>query len=135
MSGAHLTKKDEELMNSPSFVSRSTKIIRWVARIWSIMLLSFAFLVMLTPDPYATEPISAQDLFLLSLYGVAILGLIIAWRWELVGSMIAIATLFIRELAWIILKGPWFVNFLIFWVLVLPPAILYLIAWSSGRRL
>jgi hypothetical protein len=130
-----LLKKDKELMNSPPAVSRTIKIIRWIARIWSIVLFSFALLVLLTPDPYATEPISAQDFFLLFLYGIAILGLVIAWRWELVGSMIAIVTMFIRELAWVILKGPWLVNFLIFWIMVLPPAILYLIASRSRRHL
>jgi hypothetical protein len=43
----------------------------------------FALLRIITPDPYATEPVPASDWFLLSLWGVAILGLLIAWRWEL----------------------------------------------------
>jgi hypothetical protein len=122
-------------MSATPAVPRSVKIIRWIARIWSILIFGLTLLVMAIPDPYATEPNPAEDWFLLSLYGVAILGLLGAWRWELAGSIVTIATLFIRELAWIILKGPWMVNFLIFWALVLPPAILYLIAWKATRRL
>ena len=63
--------------------SRSEKIIRWIARIWSILVFGFTLLRIITPDPYATEPVPASDWFLLSLWGVAILGLLIAWRWEL----------------------------------------------------
>jgi len=115
-------------------VSRSEKIIRWIARIWSILVFVFALLRIITPDPYATEPVPASDWFLLSLWGVAILGLLIAWRWELVGGIITIATMFVRELFWVILKGDWLVNFLIFWFFVVPPAILFMVAWGLERK-
>lgn len=115
-------------------VSRSEKIIRWIARIWSIPVFVFALLRIITPDPYATEPVPASDWFLLSLWGVAILGLLIAWRWELVGGIITIATMFVRELFWVILKGDWLVNFLIFWFFVVPPAILFMVAWGLERK-
>ena len=94
----------------------------------------FALLRIITPDPYATEPVPALDWFLLSLWGVAILGLLIAWRWELVGGIITIATMFVRELFWVILKGDWLVNFLIFWFFVVPPAILFMVAWGLERK-
>ena len=110
-------------------VPRSVNIIRWLARVWSALVFAAALLRILTPDPYATEPVPAMDWFLLSLWGVAILGLLIAWRWELAGGIITIATMVFRELAWVILKGDWLVNFLIIWVLVVPPAILFLVAW------
>jgi len=115
-------------------VPRSVKIIRWIARIWSILIFAFALLRIFTPDPYATEPVPAADWFLLSLWGVAILGLLVAWRWEFVGGIITIATMFIRELAWVILRGPWLVNFLIIWAFVVPPAILFLVAWGLEKK-
>jgi hypothetical protein len=65
---------------------------------------------------------------------VAILGLLVAWRWELAGGIITIATMFIRELAWVILKGLWMVNFLIVWSFLVPPAILFLVAWGLERK-
>ncbi len=121
-------------MGVTSVVPRSTRVIRWIARIWSLAVFAFAVVWVLIPDPYATEPVPAADLFLLSLWGVAILGLLIAWRWELAGGVITIATMFIRELAWVILKGRWLAGFLIFWVVLVPPAVLFILAWRLERR-
>jgi len=121
-------------MNTVNPVPRSIKIIRWMARIWGILVFAGALLIVSTPDPYATEPVPASDWFLLSLWGVAILGLLVAWRWELVGGIITIATMFIRELAWVVLRGQWLVNFLLVWVLLVPPAILYLVVWGKERK-
>lgn len=121
-------------MSTANAVPRSAKIIRWIARIWSILVFVVALLEIFTPDPNATEPVPVADWFLLSLWGVAILGLLVAWRWELVGGIITIATMFIRELAWVILKGHWLVNFLIVWLFVVPPGILFLIAWGLERK-
>jgi len=121
-------------MNTVNPKSRSIKITRWIARIWSLLVFALAILIVSTPDPYTTEPVPASDWFLLSLWGVAILGLLVAWRWELLGGIITIATMFIRELAWVVLRGPWLVNFLIVWLLVVPPAILFLVAWKIERK-
>ena len=108
--------------------------MRWIARIWSILLFVVALLTIFVPDPNAIEPVPVADWLLLSLWGVAILGLLVAWRWELVGGIITIATMFIRELAWVILKGHWLANFLIAWLFVVPPAILFLVAWGLERK-
>lgn len=113
---------------------RSVLVTRWIARIWSVPILIFALARIVMPDPYATEPVPAEDWFLLSLWGVAILGLLVAWRWELVGGVLTIATMFLRELAWLLLKGDWIVNFLIVWAAVVPPAILFLVAWGLARK-
>jgi len=121
-------------MSNVNAKSRFVKIYRWSGRIWSILVFAIALLRIFTPDPYATEPVPASDWFLLSLWGVAILGLLIAWRWELIGGIITIATMFFREIVWVILKGDWMVNFLIFWCLVVPPAILFLGAWRLERK-
>ena len=121
-------------MSNVNAVSRSVKIYRWIARIWSILIFAFTLLRIFIPDPYATEPVPASDWFLLSLWGVAILGLLIAWRWELIGGIVTIATMFAREIIWVILKGDWLVNFLIIWFFVVPPAILFLVAWGLERK-
>ncbi|MGW8226605.1 MAG: DUF7670 domain-containing protein [Anaerolineales bacterium] len=121
-------------MSTPNIVPTSIKITRWIARIWSILVFVVVLFIIFTPDPYATEPIPFEDWFLLSLWGVVILGLLVAWRWELVGGIITIVTLFIREIAWIILKGGWMVSFLIVWLFIAPPAILFLLAWGLERK-
>lgn len=122
-------------MSAASSVFRSARTIRWIARIWSLAVFAVALIWVLTPDPYATTgSIAMVDWFLLSLWGVAILGLLVAWKWERTGAILTIATMFFRELAWVILKGGWLVGFLIIWVGLVPPAILFLVAWRMERR-
>lgn len=104
------------------------KIMRWIARIWGLAAFTIALLIAISPDPYATEPVPLKDWFILSLWGIAILGLIIAWRWERLGAWITIVTMAVRELLYVILNHEWGIYFLLVWALVIPPAILYLIA-------
>ena len=113
---------------------RTLLLIRWIARIWSILVFVFVLLQIFTPDPYATQPVPLEDWFLLSLWGIAVLGLLVDWRWELAGGILTIAVMVLRELAWIVLKGAWLVNFLIVWLFLVPPAVLFLIAWRLERK-
>lgn len=117
-------------------VPRSVTLIRWIARIWSLLIFTVVLFMVLTPDPYASEPVPVEDWFLLSLWGVAVLGLLVAWRWERVGGLLTIATMFVRELVWVILKGGWLANFLIVWAFVVPPALLFLVVgeWESRAQ-
>lgn len=112
----------------------SRNLIRWVARIWSILLFTFGLIMIFTPDPYAAEPVPFEDWFLLSLWGAAILALLLAWRWERAGAILAIGLMLTRELAWVILKGSWLVSFLLVWLVVVPPAILFLLASKNHEN-
>jgi hypothetical protein len=106
---------------------------RWIARIWSGVVFSLAMLELIVPE-HASEPVAGADIFLLSLWGLAVLGLLLAWRWEAFGGGLAIASLVVREAAFFLIKGFWTPAFLLIWVLVLPPALLYLLAWGRARR-
>lgn len=111
----------------------SSRILRWIARIWSLLMLIFALIRVFTPDPYATRPITALEVFLLSFWGVAILALMFAWKWEKIGALIAIVTMAVRELVYFITTGEWIINFLIIWAFIIPPAILYLLAHKIDK--
>ncbi len=113
--------------------TQDARFARWVARIWSILVLAVALLVIVAPDPNYVKPVPAVDWLLLSLWGVAILGLFVAWRWEVAGAVTTIAAMLVREVLWVVLKGPWSVGFLFVWVLVVPPAIIFLAAWVRER--
>jgi hypothetical protein len=121
-------------MTHPSTVPRPVKTIRWIARIWSVLVTVFIGMIFIDPFAGGPGPIAPLDLFLLSLTGVAILGLWTAWRWELAGGIFTLAMLFVREIAWVILKGRWLLGFLFLWILIAPPAILFLIAWRLERK-
>jgi hypothetical protein len=91
-------------------------------------------LEIITPDPYVTEPVPAADWFLLSLWGVAILGLLLAWRWEVAGAAAAITAMCLREIAFFFVKGFWHPAFLLVWIFIIPPAVLFLAARGLERR-
>jgi hypothetical protein len=120
-------------MNMSNAIPRSVKIIRWTARIWSLLAIGLG-LLMLIPDSESAGPIAPVDIFLLSLTGLAMLGLLIAWRWERTGGIFTIGMLFIREIAWVILKGNWMLGFLVLWLFFLPPAIMFIIAWRLEKQ-
>jgi hypothetical protein len=87
------------------------------------------------PDPNATgEPIPTEDMVLLGFWVINALGLMLGWIWERLGAFVAIISLILREVLFVILKGTWMVDFMTFWVLILPPAILYLIVWHQAQK-
>ncbi len=110
------------------------KILRWIARIWSVLALILALVMALSPDPHAVNPITARELFMLSLWLIAILGLVLGWRFERLGALIAIIIMPVREALYVLFYREWTVNFLLIWALVIPPAIMYLLAWSGDRK-
>jgi hypothetical protein len=121
-------------MTMPEKRFRSATIMRWIARIWTIPVLVFVSLRIIMPDPYATEPVPLDDLFLLGLWLAAVLALLSAWKWELIGGAAVILILAVREVVWVVLKGPWLVNFLLVWLILVPPAALFIAAATLEKR-
>ena len=109
-------------------------IFRWIARLWGLLLFVFALIRVFTPDPNASGTIAFRDGFMLSLWGVAFIGLILAWRWERLGALITLLIMPIREVLFVIIYREWTVNFLLIWALFVPPAVLFLIAWRMDRK-
>ncbi|MEA3325886.1 MAG: hypothetical protein U9R53_01025 [Chloroflexota bacterium] len=123
-------------MKNKTLLPRKILILRWIARIWSLVIFIFALIIIFSPDPYATgEPIPVTDYVLLGLWGGSVVGLLVAWLRERLGALIAIGTMLARELLFIIIEGRWYVNFLLIWAAFLPPAIIYLLAWRMERKL
>ena len=117
---------------------RIVTIIRWIARIWSILILALAVLVITTPDPYTVQRVPLADQMLMGLFGVAILGSLIAWRWEGLGGAIAIASVVAHDVTTRIIGGGGV------WSQVLTPAsplvflfgfpgVLFLVSWALSR--
>jgi len=80
-------------------------IIRWIARVWSILIFAIALLIIVVPDPNVVQPVLLTDWIELGFYWVSILGLLLAWRWEGLGGAIAIAGVAGRDVAFRIFKG------------------------------
>lgn len=110
---------------------KSVLWLRWIARIWSIGVLVIALLLTFTPDEHATgEPLAFREIFMLSLWGLAILGLLLAWLWERFGGLFTIIIMFVREITYYLLYHEWIINFLLIWLAVIPPAVFFI--WASA---
>ena len=125
-------------MSRWSVIRRIVTIIRWIARIWSILLFALAVLVITIPDPYIVQPVPLSDQIVMGLLGVAVLGSLIAWRWEGLGGAIAIASVAAHDVGTRISRGwggwsqaltPASPFVFLFGV----PGVLFLVCWALSR--
>jgi CHASE2 domain-containing sensor protein len=97
-------------------------------------LLAFALLFS-TLLENSDDPPTTIFWLLFSLWFVAVLSLLFGWRWEIAGGVLAITALVSREMAYFYLSGMILVNFWMVWLPVLPPALLFILAWQQERKL
>lgn len=106
-------------------------VIRWSARLLSALILAFwGFLLighLLGDAGRASRPLTPTDYVILSAMVLSLIGLVVAWKWELTGGLITL--------------GAVSVNALINWrVLIFPgtlipiAAALFLLSWWLTRR-
>lgn len=126
-------------MNSLN-VPRSVKVIRWIARGWSILVAVVLLMVFVipalttTPQSSGENPIKPLEIVLLSLFGVSGLGLLLAWRWEVVGACIAIVSIVVQQLTLSVTSNFWDMGQVIQALFFILPAALFLVAWGLERK-
>ena len=112
------------------------KRIRWVARIWSILSIAF-FLVMAIGEGFfardSADFSSMRDKIAFTFFPIGIfLGLILSWRWEGIGGVIVIGSIFAFYLTlWLydgkLPRGPYF-------ALLATPGLLFLVSWWLSKK-
>lgn len=107
-----------------------TNILRWVARIWSLLALLDAFVLIFS---MGSDQV-LKDWPLLALWGVAIIGLLIAWQHEAFGATVAIVLTVLHDLLYLAVKGTWLQGFMIMWAFIIPPAVLFLLVWWIEKQ-
>lgn len=120
-------------MNPPKDLPRTIALLRWFARFWAVLdlLLAIAIYGYFYRAPLTSLPFT--ELLLGGLYWVAVLGLVLAWGWELPGALAAIAGLALHVIAYRAIRGAWSLEMPIA-VAILGPAFLFLFcrAWERG---
>ena len=113
--------------------NKSIKIFRWTLRVFSGILILF-FLIMFigetffSPESLNSAPLSANAIIQLAIFGIIMLGLGLAWKWELTGGLIAL----VAYVAMAIISP----RILEFPILFLYPAtgILFIMLWVISRN-
>ena len=117
-------------MPSPRVSARLVLRLRIVARIWSVLAIALFFMIAFGPDAIQGGPVPVQDWILLATFpGMAILGLLAAWKWEVAGGLIGIAGYVLSLLEYRVFRGSWFPwdrAFMLFLVSVVP-AVLFVV--------
>ena len=118
-------------MNVPKTKNLTIPVIRWIARISSIVIVVFLLLMFigeaLSPN-HQSATIKSRETLGLHFFPIGLcLGLILAWKWEKAGGIIAIASMVAFQLT--ITDAP-------LWMLGLAtPGLLFIISWISSRDL
>ena len=128
---------------------RKTKLIRRIARIWSVPIILYS-LMMLTgyawnwltigkADPYAVEGYPFVEALPPILMFLGVLGLAIAWRWERLGGVINLVFL-LGVIVLLLITRPLtddFSRFVIPYLMTIViaiPGILFLVCWRRSRE-
>lgn len=114
---------------------RLESILRWIARVWSVVSVGFVLCILVGElvYPHAAPPSSVREMVGLLLFPLGVcVGLVLAWRWEAVGGAIALGSLALFYLVLFLSdgrfpRGPYF-------ALVAAPGLLFLVAWAIGTR-
>jgi len=118
------------MSNKKFKVPMAVTTLRTIAVIWTLAAIVDAILLVIGKG----QTRDFKDWPILALWGVAIIGLVVAWKWNLVGGIIAIAFTALHDiLAWIV-NGSWQPGYMVMWAFIIPPAILFIIAWVLERN-
>ena len=109
---------------------RATRVLRWTARILSVLFVAFCLLMFVgesleSRNRPGSEPLTADAAVQLAMMGVSLLGLLLAWKWELIGGIIALAAYVLVGL----------INYKAFIVIPIPIlALMFLGCWWMDRK-
>ena len=122
-------------MNESKNQNRFLPVIRWIARIWSILSLAFLLLFFGASiiSSVGTSTFAFKDVyqFLFFPIGLAV-GLILAWKWEGLGGIIATGSIIGFHLQMLIKNGN--PDFNLFIELLAAPGILFILYWFLSRK-
>jgi hypothetical protein len=112
---------------------RSFQLVRWIARVWSLVPIWFGLMHVFSPDNDPNIVVPWTDWLALSLAAVCLAGLAIAWRWERVGAWIALSALAVFSTVFLITVERIFPAIVIFLFVLGVPAVMFLVA-SGGNK-
>jgi len=130
------------MSTSVSDYDKTTNTIRKIARIWSLVIFAIALIILiaeiieawLNPELINSYP-WYENLIPMTLF-LAVVGLSLAWRWEVFGSVLCIICIVANYVMYIAFggsgRGLYVVPLILLPVFI--PGILFLIGWLRSER-
>jgi peptidoglycan/LPS O-acetylase OafA/YrhL len=109
------------------------KIFRWVLRILSgILIVFFLFMFIgetfFPPESLQKAPLTTMDIIQLGLFGLIMVGLGLAWKWEFTGGLVALMAFIAMAMI-----NPGTLQFSP--LLIYPTiAVLFIVLWAMSKR-
>ena len=124
-------KKDKKRNNLESpMVAKSHKKLRWMLRGLSALIILFS-LLMFIGETYIEEnsgnPLTKSAILQLSIAGIGLLGLGLAWKWELIGGVVSLVAFVVLAIINPIVLS---MELMYVWPLV---AVLFIVLWRRSR--
>lgn len=110
--------------------TKPNKKLRWILRGLSGLIIVFSLLMFIGEtfiDEKTAGPLTKNAILQLSIAGIGLTGLGLAWKWELIGGIIALVAYFVLALVnYRVLGFP----LLYIWPLT---ALLFIVLWAIGK--
>ena len=108
----------------------SFKTFRWVLRVISALMILFSLLMFIGEtffEENSNEPLTANSILQLSVAGIGLIGLGVAWKWELMGGIISFAAFIV-----LVIINPMVLGFYI--LLIWPiTALMFIFLWAISK--
>jgi|GEM_PF-1279269 len=112
-------------------------VMRWIARIWSILIFTVVLLMFIFPDQNLVQPVPLTDWVRLGIFpGLAVIGLLLAWLYEIWGGILVIFSFLAHLTAsylWLGMVVPLGGNLILAFVFLIP-GILFILSGTFSRR-
>ncbi len=110
------------------------KLIRWVARILSLIPIGVLVLDLFLPHMAGGSLLDPSQRVTLILVVISIFGLMVAWKWEAFGGILSLVSLFLLLFSSMVYNGG-NINSVGFFALaiIIFPALLFVICWYSSN--
>lgn len=108
--------------------TKSIKIFRWILRVLSGILILFSLFMFIGETLDSTNPLSTNSIIQLSFAGIGLIGLGLAWKWELTGGIIALAS-FVA----VAIINPMTLSYHLLFIFP-ATAILFIVLWVQNRN-
>lgn len=104
---------------------KNLNILRWIARVWSLPAILFFAAEILFPHA-GDAPVPTIDWIMLGLQITAVIGLALAWRWDLIGGTLSVLTMLTSMLLFAIFRQDFPLEAGLIWTgFIVLPAVLF----------